>query len=103
MVVLFLVTVAAGCAIPFFMEDGDTLKKRVFYYMMLLADVALMIIMIESNLAGLPTYGKPETIFIGCGAISICLMAARLSRIIGKKKNVIKKPSNANKNHRAAS
>lgn len=65
--VLFIVSVLAGCLLPFLCEKDE--KDKIITCIMMLGDLLLIVAMVHSDIAYLVYLGKPESI-----AVAACLM-----------------------------
>ncbi len=102
MLALFIIVVAAGMAIPFLMEE----KERILGYSLNLISIVLLIVMVRSDIAGLPGYEKTESIAIGTCMIVLGIVISKGYRIINPKSKVAKAKKThrqQQQNHKAAS
>ena len=82
MLELYISVVIAGCILPFLIENDDR-KEKMTIYALVLASMVTLVLMVLSDMAGLPTYGKPESIGIGVALMILALSIARLRRLLG--------------------
>ena len=106
MLALFVLVVVAGMAIPFLMDD--TVKGRILGYGLDLISILLLMAMVMSDIAGLPSYEKSESIAIGTALIVLGITIAKGYRIINPKKQKPKAEKTHHQklqqqNHKAAS
>lgn len=80
---LYIITVAAGCLLPFLVEDSSDRKELMTIYALVFVSMVTLALMVLSDMAGLPTYGKPESIGIGVALMVLSLSIARLRRLLG--------------------
>lgn len=106
MIVLFGIVVVAGMAIPFLMDD--TVKGRILGYGLDLISIILLMVMVMSDIAGLPGYEKSEAIAIGTALIVLGITVAKGHKIINPKQSKKAKAEKTHQkmqqhNHKAAS
>ena len=101
MVVLYGIDVVAGMAIPFLMDDN--VKGRILGYGLDLISIILLIVMVRSDIAGLPGYEKTEAIAIGTALIVLGIAIAKGYKIIYPKQKKAPKNDHQKQHHKAAS
>ena len=88
MLELYLLPVLSGCIIPFFIKDDDK-KEKMIDYGFVLASMIVLAVLVLSDMGGIPSYGKPESIGIGVALIILAVSISKLKRLVGEAHSTI--------------
>lgn len=103
---LYVITVVAGCTLPFLAENNK--KDRIISGVFMLGDLVLIIMMVYSDIACIKYLGKPENVFIA-GCLMVLSIAANGIRSLTASTKHTEAPKTHHqriidqKNHKAAS
>ena len=84
-VVLYVVVILAGMIIPFFIKNNASRKEKALYYLVVLADMGILVIASIMGYISVPTHGIKESIIVGIMTIALGCILAKVYRKINCK------------------
>lgn len=84
-VVLYVVVILAGMIIPFFIKNNASRKEKALYYLVVMADIGILVMASIMGYISVPTHGMKESIIVGIMAIALGCIIAKVYRKINYK------------------
>ena len=83
-VVLYVVVVIAGVMVPFCIKEEQNWKEKTLHYLVVLADIGILVLASIRGYISIPGHGIKESILMGIVMILMGIPLARIHRLIDK-------------------
>jgi hypothetical protein len=94
--VLYVSVVLAGVLVPFFIKNDKDVKEKILHYLVVLADIGVLIIASIMGYISILGRATIEGIIIGIMIVSLGCLIAKMTRMVNYKKE------STTKNHKTA-